>query len=41
MDIADAVRSTEGMLTYVSKSNKKEFIIGTEQEMLYRLKSQS
>ncbi len=37
IDIADAVRSTEGMLNYVRESAKTEFIIGTEKEMLYRL----
>lgn len=37
IDIADAVHSTEGMLSFVRTSPKAEFIIGTEQEMLYRL----
>lgn len=37
IDMADAVRSTEGMLTFVRESPKLEFIIGTEQEMIYRL----
>ena len=37
IDMADAVRSTEGMLTFVRASPKLEFIIGTEQEMIYRL----
>lgn len=37
IDMADAVRSTEGMITYARSSAKVEFIIGTEQEMLYRL----
>jgi len=40
IDLADAVRSTEGMLTYVRESPKTEFIIGTEQEMLYRLRKE-
>ena len=37
IDLADAVASTEGMLEYVKKSDKREFIIGTEREMVYRL----
>ncbi len=37
IDIADAARSTEGMMSLVKESDKTEFIIGTEQEMLYRL----
>jgi quinolinate synthase len=37
IDMANAVRSTEGMMTYVKGSPKTEFIIGTEQEMLYRM----
>jgi quinolinate synthase len=41
IDMADAVKSTEGMLTYVKQSSKSEFIIGTEQEMLYRLRKES
>ncbi len=40
IDIADAAHSTEGMIKYVSKSNAKEFIIGTEKEMAYRLKKE-
>jgi quinolinate synthase len=40
IDMADAVRSTEGMLKYAKASDKSEFIIGTEQEMLYRLKKE-
>lgn len=37
IDMADAVKSTEGMITYIQESAKDEFIIGTEQEMLHRL----
>ena len=37
IDAADAVRSTEGMLSFIRGSDKTEFIIGTEKEMLYRL----
>lgn len=38
IDMADAVRSTEGMLNYIKDSPKTEFIIGTEQDMIHRLK---
>ncbi len=41
IDIADAVKSTEGMLHYVKDSPKKEFIIGTEKEIIYRLKKEN
>lgn len=37
IDMADAVRSTEGMMKFVKESAKTEFIIGTEQDMTYRL----
>jgi len=36
--LADEVTSTGGMIEYVKKSSKKEFIIGTEMGMLYRLR---
>ena len=35
--LADAVVSTGGMCRYVAASEDKEFIIGTEEGMLYRL----
>ncbi len=38
IDIADVVKSTEGMVNYIQSSSEKEFIIGTEREMIYRLK---
>lgn len=38
IDIADHVFSTEGMVNYVEKSHSKEYIIGTEKELCYRLK---
>ncbi len=41
IDIADAVRSTEGMVTFVKSSGKNEFIIGTEQELIHRLKKEA
>ncbi len=37
IDVADYVYSTAGMGSHAEKSNKKEFIIGTENGMLYRL----
>ena len=40
IDIADAAHSTEGMIKYVAKSDAREFIIGTEREMAYRLKKE-
>ena len=36
--LADEVTSTGGMIEYIKKSSKKEFIIGTEMGMLYRLR---
>jgi len=38
LDLADEITSTGGMLEYVKQSDKKDFIIGTEMGMLYRLK---
>lgn len=37
IDLADAVRSTDGMVEYASLSPSTEFIIGTEREMIHRL----
>ena len=37
LDLADAVRSTEGMIKYVRESEHQEFIIATEKELIYRL----
>lgn len=39
--LADHICSTGGMFTYVKKSPKKEFIIGTESGMLYKLKKEN
>jgi len=36
-DIADHITSTSGMLRFCRESNRKEFIIGTEEGMLHRL----
>jgi quinolinate synthase len=41
IDIAEGVFSTQGMITYVSTSRSKEFIIGTEKEMCHRLKKEN
>ncbi|UCD13856.1 MAG: quinolinate synthase NadA [Thermoplasmatales archaeon] len=41
IDIADHVFSTQGMVNYVSKADSKEFIIGTEKELCYRLKKEN
>ena len=41
LESADYVASTAGMLKIAHKSSKKEFIIGTEEGMLYRLKKEN
>lgn len=41
IDLADAVRSTTGMLSFVHSSRAKEFIIGTEVGLLYPLQKQN
>jgi quinolinate synthase len=41
LKLADHISSTAGMLEYVKKSSTKEFIIGTEMGMLYRLKQEN
>jgi quinolinate synthase len=38
---ADYIGSTSGMLSYVKNSPKKEFIVGTEMGMIYRLEKES
>ena len=40
-ETADFVLSTEGMIKHVAKSEKREFIIGTEKELCYRLKKEN
>jgi len=35
LELADVIRSTSGMLAFVTESDKKEFIIGTETGILY------
>jgi len=41
IDISDHVFSTSGMVNYAKNSDKKEFIIGTEKELCYRLKKEN
>lgn len=41
IDIADKVLSTSGMCRYVSQSNKRIFIIGTEVGIIHRLKKEN
>jgi len=38
---ADEVLSTGGMVNFVKKSNKKKFLIGTEEGLIYRLKKEN
>jgi quinolinate synthase len=41
IEIAEKVASTGGMLSFVKQSTKKEFIIGTEIGLIYRLKKEN
>ncbi|PNX45718.1 MAG: quinolinate synthase [Thermoplasmata archaeon M8B2D] len=41
INIADHVFSTNGMVNYAKNSDVKEFIIGTEKELCYRLKNEN
>ncbi|MBN1872544.1 MAG: quinolinate synthase NadA [Candidatus Omnitrophica bacterium] len=41
LQLADYICSTAGMFKYVKASDAKEFIIGTEEGMLYRLKKEN
>jgi quinolinate synthase len=41
IDIADHALSTNGMVNYAKESDAKEFIIGTEKELCYRLKNEN
>lgn len=41
IDLADEVLSTEGMCTYVNKASTREFIIGTDVGILYRLRKEN
>jgi len=40
IDIADHAFSTNGMIIYAKKSDAREFIIGTEKDLCYRLKKE-
>jgi len=40
-DLADQITSTSGMLRYCKESNHQEFIIGTEEGLLHRLRKES
>jgi quinolinate synthase len=39
--VADEILSTSGMLKYVSRSARKEFIVATEQGLLERMKREN
>jgi quinolinate synthase len=41
IDFADHVFSTEGMVRHIKSSDTKEFIVGTEKELSYRLKQEN
>jgi quinolinate synthase len=41
LDMADEIKSTSGMISYVAHSNKKEFIIGTETGILHPLSKEN
>jgi len=41
IDLADEVLSTGGMLSFAKKSNRKKFLIGTEEGLIYRLKKEN
>lgn len=41
IELADEVLSTSGILKYISQSNAKEFIVGTEQGLLERIKREN
>lgn len=41
VDLADEVLSTSGMLSFAKKSDKKRFLIGTEEGLIYRLKKEN
>lgn len=41
LKLADGIFSTAGIIKYAAASNEKEFLIGTEQEMMHKLKKDS
>jgi quinolinate synthase len=40
IDLGNAVLSTDGMVNYIKNSNSREFIIGTEKELIRRLEKE-
>jgi len=40
IDMADVVLSTEGMIRHLKETPKKEIIVGTEKNMIYRMKKE-
>jgi quinolinate synthase len=41
LELADAIRSTSGMLSFVAESPEPEFIIGTEKGILHRMRQEN
>ena len=41
IELADEVLSTSGMVSFAKKSDKKRFLIGTEEGLIYRLKKEN
>jgi len=41
IDLTDEVLSTSGMVSFAKKSDKKRFLIGTEEGLIYRLKREN
>jgi quinolinate synthase len=41
IQLADAALSTSGMLRYAAESDSREFLVGTETDMLYRLRKEN
>ena len=41
IDLADEVLSTSGMVSFAKKSDKKRFLIGTEEGLIYRLRKEN
>jgi len=41
LDLADVIRSTSGIIAYCGESDEKEFIVGTENGILYQLENRN
>ena len=41
LDLANAIRSTSGMLAYAQETDAKQFIVGTEMGLLYQLRKRN